>query len=250
MTTRLFHISDVHFGAEDRGALNAVAAAVRDEQPDALVCTGDITQRAKHSEYAAATEWFASLGVPIVLEPGNHDMPYYNLIERFTDPYRRYRALAGKVAASFESEDVVLVPLKSTVRAQPRFPWSDGFVTTRALNETLARLVQLKDETRHVIVTAHHPLLGPTHEDKNPTIGGDKAFAAIAATRAGAIMTGHVHQPFDEPREAGGHGLRMIGAGTLSTRLRHGAPPSYRVLTCEKGVAIQCELRELAPTLR
>ena len=127
MTTRLFHISDVHFGAEDRGALNAVAAAVRDEQPDALVCTGDITQRAKHSEYAAATEWFASLGVPIVLEPGNHDMPYYNLIERFTDPYRRYRALAGKVAASFESEDVVLVPLKSTVRAQPRFPCRSRF---------------------------------------------------------------------------------------------------------------------------
>ena len=87
MTTRMFHISDIHFGVEDRAALAAVEAAVRREKPDALICTGDLTQRAKHSEYAAAAEWFAALGVPVVLEPGNHDMPYYNLIERFTDPY-------------------------------------------------------------------------------------------------------------------------------------------------------------------
>ena len=67
MTTQLFHISDVHFGVEDRTALDAVARAVADERPDALVCTGDLTQRAKHSEYAAAHEWFVSLGVPVVL---------------------------------------------------------------------------------------------------------------------------------------------------------------------------------------
>jgi 3',5'-cyclic AMP phosphodiesterase CpdA len=68
MPTRLFHISDVHFGVEDRAALIAVAEAVAREKPDAVVCTGDLTQRAKHSEYAAAQEWFASLGVPVVLE--------------------------------------------------------------------------------------------------------------------------------------------------------------------------------------
>ena len=68
MTTRLFHISDVHFGVEDRCALEAVEQAVRDEKPDALICTGDLTQRAKHSEYAAAANWFGGLGVPVVLE--------------------------------------------------------------------------------------------------------------------------------------------------------------------------------------
>ena len=95
--TRLFHISDVHFGVEDRAALDAVARAIADERPDALVCTGDLTQRAKHSEYARAAEWFASLGVPVVLEPGNHDMPYYNPWERFTDPFRRYERLRAAV---------------------------------------------------------------------------------------------------------------------------------------------------------
>jgi len=244
MTTRLFHISDVHFGVEDRAALDAVAQAVRAERPDALICTGDLTQRAKHSEYAAAAEWFASLGVPVVLEPGNHDMPYYNMIERFTDPYRRYRRLAAKVAVDFESEDVVLVSLKTTVRFQARFPWSDGVVMRRALEKTLGQLEHLRGDPRQIVVTAHHPLLGPVGES-NPTIGGDRAFAAIAAAGADAILSGHIHQPLDEVREVDGASMRMIGAGTLSTRLRHGAPPSYRLISVSRE-RIESELRELA----
>ncbi|WP_086617841.1 metallophosphoesterase family protein [Erythrobacter tepidarius] len=243
MTTRLFHISDVHFGAEDRAALDAVARAVADERPDAVVCTGDLTQRAKHAEYARAQEWFASLGVPVVLEPGNHDMPYYNPWERFTDPFRRYNRLRAAVQRRFASDDVVLVPLRTTVRAQTRFPWSDGVIRSAALADTLARLEALKGDPRTIIVTAHHPLLAKEDDRANPTIGGDAAFAAIAAAGAHAVMSGHVHVPFDEIRVRDGRALRMIGAGTLSTRLRHGAPASWRVITCEPGGVVSSELR-------
>ncbi len=244
MTTRLFHISDTHFGVEDRDALAEVAAAVARERPDAVICTGDLTQRAKHREYDQAAKWFASLGVPIWLDVGNHDMPYYSPIERFTDPYRRYRRLKERVASDFSSDDVVLVPLKTTVRAQRRFPWSDGVVTRSALGATLDRLAQLKDDPRTVIVTAHHPLLGPRDDGKNPTIGGDRAFAAIAATCADVVISGHIHRPFDETRARGKHFTRMIGAGTLSTRLRNGEPPSYQVLTCGQGGRIEVDLRK------
>ena len=245
MTTRFFHISDVHFGVEDRAAMKAVEDAVAKEQPDAVVCTGDLTQRAKHREFAAAEDWFKSLGVPVVLQAGNHDMPYYDMWERFTDPYRRFRRLNAAAGATFESDDVVLVPLVTTVRAQPRFPWSDGFVRKNPLARTVAALEALRDEQRTKIVYGHHPLLGPAGDKGNPTIGGTKAFEAIAAAGADAIMSGHVHTPFDEVRESGGHSMRMIGAGTLSTRLRHGAPPSYKVLTCERGGVIEVETRAL-----
>lgn len=243
MTTRLFHISDVHFGVEDRAALAVVERAIREERPDAVLCTGDLTQRAKHSEYASAAEWFASLGAPVLLEPGNHDMPYYNPWERFTDPFRRYRALRDKVGGTYESSDVVFVSLLTTVSAQRRFPWSDGVVTRSALQETIEQLEALRDDPRMVIVTAHHPLLGPENNGPNPTIGGDRAFAAVAAAGADAIVSGHVHVPFDEMRELDGHRMRTIGTGTLSTRLRHGAPPSYRVITCDAHNGISTELR-------
>ncbi|MBV7258599.1 metallophosphoesterase family protein [Erythrobacter crassostreae] len=245
MTTRLIHISDVHFGVEDRGALAIVERAIAEEAPDALVCTGDLTQRAKHSEYEAAAKWFGSKSLPVVLDPGNHDMPYYNLWERFTDPYRRYRALKSKVGGVLQSSDVVLVPLKTTVRAQARFPWSDGVVTPAALEQTLRRLASLEGDARTKIVTAHHPLLGPAGARSNPTIGGDRAFAALAEAGAHAVISGHVHVPFDEMRSVNGQTMRMIGAGTLSTRLRHGAPPSFRYITCGPEGQIEAELCEV-----
>ena len=245
MPTRLFHISDVHFGVEDRAALDSVAAAIAAERPDAIVCTGDLTQRAKHSEYAAAREWFASLGVPVVLEPGNHDMPYYNPWERFTDPFRRYNRLRAAVPDGFESPDVVLVPLRTTVRAQTRFPWSDGVVKPAALRQTVDAIAALKavGDPRTIIVIAHHPLLGPEGKPGNPTIGGDAAFAQIAAAGADAVISGHVHVPFDELRTSGGHAMRMIGTGTLSTRLRHETPASWRVIDCAPGGVIETALR-------
>lgn len=252
MTTRLFHISDVHFGIENRAALDAVAGAIAAEKPDLLVCTGDLTQRAKHSEYAAAAEWFGSLGVPVWLDPGNHDMPYYNPIERFSDPFRRYRRLRDAVAVQqFETADLVLLPLCTTVPAQRRWPWSDGVITDDALRQTRGLLEPYRSDDRHVIVTAHHPLHGPKVEGPNATIGGDAAFAVLVDAGADAILSGHIHQPFNEFRGDPARRAQVIGAGTLSRRLRHGAPPSYNVLTCAKGMdEIAVELRELPAVVR
>ena len=97
---RLFHASDLHFGSEDRQALDWFARCVADEQPDAVVITGDLTMRARHREFAAAREWLRSLARPVTVEIGNHDMPYFNLIERFVTPYKRYAAMESMVGQS------------------------------------------------------------------------------------------------------------------------------------------------------
>jgi hypothetical protein len=46
LVTRLFHVSDLHFGREDREAVQWFADTVRAEMPDAVICTGDLTMRA------------------------------------------------------------------------------------------------------------------------------------------------------------------------------------------------------------
>lgn len=239
---RLFHVSDIHFGVEHRDALQWFAEAVRAERPDAVICTGDLTQRATHKQFAQARSFFANLKTPAVLEPGNHDMPYYNLWERFTQPYKRYGALVDAVGVSLELEHLVTIPLKTTVRAQPRFPWSDGYVREEALAETLARLRGLAQDPRFKIVTAHHPLLPAEEASKNPTIGGDHAFAALVDAGTDAIMTGHVHVPFDLQRASGNRSIRMIGAGTLSTRLR-GAEPGYNLISFDPGAGLAVKQR-------
>ena len=246
MPTRLFHISDLHFGVEDRDALGEVSRAIAEEKPDAVLCTGDLTQRAKRGEYDAAEAWFAGLDAPVLLDPGNHDMPYYNMMERLFDPFRRFNRLHSAVAThSFQTEDCIILSLRTTVPFQPRFPWVDGLVTKSALARTVLQLEALKDDVRKKIVTGHHPLLGPETKPGNPTISGERAFAALAAAGAHAVLSGHVHVPFDRLRQIGRRSMRMIGAGTLSTRLRHGAPPSYQVITCD-GPAIVTELRVLS----
>jgi 3',5'-cyclic AMP phosphodiesterase CpdA len=241
--TTLFHMSDMHFGVENPAAVEWFADAVRREMPAAVICTGDLTQRATLEQFAETTSFFQSLPVPVTLEPGNHDMPYYNLWERFTQPFSRYGALVDSIHRPLEFDDLVLVSLTTTVRIQPRFPWSDGFVTRNALAAAVSRLGELKDDPRFKLVTCHHPLVPAQEGRKNPTIGGNKAFAKIAAAGADAVLSGHVHVPFDLTRQSQGAKVRMIGAGTLSTRLR-GAVPSYNVLTYDSQDGLQVERRD------
>ena len=242
-SSRLFHVSDIHFGVEDRAALDWFAADVARDRPDAVVCTGDLTQRATHRQYARAAEWFAALNVPIMLQPGNHDMPYYNLWERFRQPYARYGVLESAVGSEIELRHAVIVPFDNNVRAQLRWPWSDGVVRQRKLAATLARLAALRDDPRPKLVACHHPLLPAEDQRRNPTIRGDMAFAALAEAGASAVLSGHVHRPFDLVRARGNRPLRMIGAGTLSTRLR-GAEPSYNVVTIDAAGAIAVDRRD------
>ena len=244
-TITLFHVSDIHFGVEDRAAHRWFADAVAAERPDAVLCTGDITQRAKYREYAAAQTWLADLGVPVALEPGNHDMPYYNLAERFRTPFKRFDALDKAVGSKPALPLAALVSLRTTVRAQSRFPWSDGIVKPDALDAAMADLRALEGDERMKIVTCHHPLMEGPPGSPNPTIHGDAAFVALARAGADVVLSGHVHNPFDITHEVAGRRLRMIGAGTLSTRIRS-APPSYNVLRLGPGRALEVEVRYLA----
>jgi 3',5'-cyclic AMP phosphodiesterase CpdA len=87
--TLLFHISDIHFGLASDRALDWVVQEIAERRPAAIAITGDLTMRARHREFDAACHWIRSLDVPVTVEVGNHDLPYFNLIERFTTPYKR-----------------------------------------------------------------------------------------------------------------------------------------------------------------
>ena len=244
--TTIFHVSDVHFGAEDPAALGWFADAVRAERPDAIVCTGDLTQRATHGQYADAAAWFASLDAPVMLQPGNHDMPYYNMWERLRTPYKRAGALEDAVGTQLDLDHALIVPFDTNVRVQLRWPWSDGVVKRRKLDAALERLAALAHDPRPKLVACHHPLLPAEDGGKNPTIRGDMAFAELAEAGAAAVLTGHVHVPFDLVRARGNRTMRMIGAGTLSRRLRNGSPPSYNRVAIDAQGMIDVQVRTFA----
>lgn len=238
-----FHISDLHFGREDPAALQWVCDAIAEERPDAVLITGDLTMRARHREFEAACVWIGALGVPVTVEVGNHDLPYFNLWERFTDPYRRYHAIERLLERELDFPGFAVVPLRTTARAQWRWPWVDGWVREPALAQTLAAIDALPEGTR-VLVTAHHPLPEHSPEGRRLTIGGDRAMAELARRKVVAVLSGHVHDPFDLVRQTAAGPLRLIGAGTLSTRLRS-TPASYnRVALSGGAVTVTVRNRE------
>jgi 3',5'-cyclic AMP phosphodiesterase CpdA len=222
---RLFHVSDIHFGAEDRAALDWFAGLVRDEQPEAVVLTGDLTMRARAREFEAAAKWLEGLGRPVTVEVGNHDLPYFNLWARFVTPYRRYRVMERMIERPLDLFGVTIVPLKTTARFQWRLDWSKGHVSDRALQEALA-MIEAAPKGHRIFVACHHPLIEAGTRSRSRTRGGGRALAALAAAGADAVLTGHVHDPFDVVHPSGAGTIRLIGAGTLSERVRE-SPPSF-----------------------
>jgi 3',5'-cyclic AMP phosphodiesterase CpdA len=244
---RLFHFSDIHFGLEDRRALAWVQAAIAYEKPDVVAITGDLTMRARRREFDAACAWINALGAPVTVEVGNHDLPYFNLFERFTAPYRRFRAIEGLIDREIDMPGLAIVPLKTTARAQWRLNWSKGWVTRAALAKTLAAIDALPPGTR-VLVTAHHPLVEVGTRGTALTRGGDRALEALARRQVLAVLTGHVHDAFDLTQDTPGGPVRMIGAGTLSQRIRS-TPPSFNELTINGSeVAVKVRNLEAVPT--
>ncbi len=234
--TRLFHVSDLHFGKADQAALDWFAATVASEKPDAVICTGDLTMRARAREFDAAGRYLEALNVPLTVEPGNHDLPYFNPIDRLFSPYRRYGRVERLVERPLDLKKVMVAPLKTTARFQWRSNWSWGVVSEKALQRTLA-LLESADKDDLKIVACHHPLLDKEGlESVAKTLRGKEALAALVEAGANVILSGHVHDPFDIEHVVAGRTVRTIGAGTLSERLRS-HPPSFNELTVgEDGV--------------
>lgn len=208
-----------------------------------MVVTGDITARARRREFAAAADWFERLGAPVTIEPGNHDLPYFNLAERMATPYARVRALKRRVETPLDLPGAHIVPLKTTARIQPRLNWSKGRVSRRALGEAVAALNALPADEL-ALVASHHPLIEAGTIGTARTRRGGRALAALAAAGADAVLTGHVHDPFEERRDIAGRSICLIGAGTLSERVR-ATPPSFNAIRLT-GSDIEVRVRRMA----
>ena len=247
--TRLFHVSDLHFGREDKEAVAWFAETVRAEMPDAVICTGDLTMRARAREFEAAARYLEAIPVPLTVEPGNHDLPYFNPFDRFFRPYRHFGRVEKAVERPLNLKGVTVVPLKTTARFQWRHNWSWGVVSRGSLSRALA-LLEEADDSHLKIVACHHPLVDKQGlESSGRTHRGREALHALAEAGAHAVLSGHVHDPFDVEHAIAGRTIRKIGAGTLSERTRS-TPPSFNELRIDDGV-LHVELRTLgdAPPL-
>src|SRR3954471_3854812 len=232
--TVLLHISDTHFGTEEPPVVAALQVFARDQKPDAVVLSGDITQRARAAQFAAARRFCDSLGVQRWLTlPGNHDIPLYNVAARLFSPYASYKACFGEeLEPELEFGDVLVIGVNTTRPERHK----DGEVSPAQINRVVKRLHGSRPEQLRVVVT-HQPACVMRPEDEKDRLhGGEAAVQAWARAGADLVLGGHIHLPYvsDLCARAGGatpRALYCIQAGTaLSRRVRHGTPNSVNVI--------------------
>lgn len=231
--TVLLHLSDTHFGTEERPVLEALLRLVRQERPTAVILSGDITQRARAAQFTAAREFCDALHVDHLLTlPGNHDIPLYNLAARLFAPYRGYARVFGRnLEPELDFADVVVIGVNTTRPERHK----DGVVSPRQIRRVSERLRGVPRERLRIVVT-HQPACVMREEDeKNRLHGGHEAVQAWSLAGADLVLGGHIHLPYvtdvcarvkDAPRT-----MFCIQAGTAcSHRVRHNTPNSVNLI--------------------
>lgn len=229
---RVVHVSDLHFGRDRAEVLGPLVATIVSLQPDLVIISGDLTQRATDPQFAAAAAFVASLQRPVLTVPGNHDVPLHNLFLRLFLPWRRYRTWINRDLEPAHSDDEMLVIGVNTVNP---FAWQRGWFRSRAIRKVCAAFTGSTGRRVHIVV-AHHPLDHLPGERKSLMHNAGKGIQRLSECGADMVLSGHLHSwraaPF--PVVAGRLSALQVHAGTsLSNRLR-GEVNDFNLLQVER----------------
>ncbi|MGI8470107.1 MAG: metallophosphoesterase, partial [Pyrinomonadaceae bacterium] len=70
----IVHISDIHFGKIDYAVVKRLKEKICEINPNLVVVSGDLTQRARTEQFVEAKAFLDSLPKPQIVVPGNHDI--------------------------------------------------------------------------------------------------------------------------------------------------------------------------------
>jgi len=233
----ILHASDLHFGAPHRPEAAAALLELAREA-DAVVVSGDLTQRAKAAEYRAAGAFLARLGAngPRVAIPGNHDVPLYRVWERFAAPYRKYRRhiapdLDTVLDAGPAGGGAPLVRFVAMNSSSPRRAIVNGRLSRRQLAFATAafarspagacrilvvhhNLVRVGDEPRRRLGSAPDPRDTPAAgRDPPPLHGAAAVLDRLDEWGVELVLSGHAHFACQAPVGA----ALLVQAGTASS---------------------------------
>ena len=234
--TLLLQISDPHFGTEQPPVVAALLRLANALQPDLVVMSGDITQRARRAQFSAARAFVDAIdaigAAPCVVVPGNHDIPLYNLFARIAHPYANYQRVFGDdLEPVFESAELLVIGVNTT-RAYRR---KDGEISAKQVERVVRRLGDATPLQLRIVVT-HQPVVAARANDIRNLLHGRKhAIERWSQAGVDLILGGHIHLPYVTPLHVAyknlPHRMWAVQAGTaLSSRVRGRVPNSVNVI--------------------
>ena len=190
MQTRVLHVSDLHFGRNDKPeSIEALALLIEDVKPEVVIASGDLTHRGLRSQHEKAAAFLRGLELPLVAIPGNHDIPY-TFPKRFTKPWLEFERLWEDTEPVYRSDTLLVVGLNS-VR-----PWrhQSGRLRPAQLERAREQLMDAADGVLRVVTFHHHLLGAPWRSRKKPVAKRNRVLAGLVDAGADLILAGHIHQ--------------------------------------------------------
>lgn len=230
---RLVQITDLHLHADPEARSRAgipyrqflaVMDAVRQEQPDLVIVTGDISQDESARAYELATEQLNALPCPWHWLPGNHDQ-------------RGLMDIAHPLVEAVECDEWRLLLLDTQLPGQP-----SGALGS---NKLAALVAQLEQSSAPTMVAMHHPPVdvGATWMDAINLQDKADFWAAISGyPQVKIVLFGHAHQAYSQEKALDNFSVAVYGSPATADQflpraeafaVDEASHPGYRVLDIE-----------------
>jgi len=235
---RVLHISDIHFGRSFVEAhvaaaeALAVEAAASEAPLDAIVVSGDLSQRARAVEFRQARELLDRMRkvAPLLVVPGNHDAQWWNAPFGVGDRaavHAMWRAEIGTALdPTLRVPGVSIIGLNSapgvmpwTLTLNPRDLRVKGGLTSEQLADAKHRIDASPAGDLRVLVL-HHNVIRGVLSNRWGLARPLETLDAIAALAPDVVCTGHDHEERAQVTSRPTGDLLVSTANTLSSRAR------------------------------
>jgi 3',5'-cyclic AMP phosphodiesterase CpdA len=237
----LVHLSDLHFGGHaDLAQVEALEALVPTLAANAIVVSGDLTQRARHGEFQRALVFVQRLREhsPTLVIPGNHDIEWWKSplgIRGTRVKYRKYLQYFGDLRPVLEIPGAIIAgALSSFGVAVGSLTWNlrdvavKGHLPRSETNRVRALFARAPAEAARVLVI-HHNILPGALSRRMGLAWWRSAQRRLVQTGVDVVLCGHDHQ------EGAGQvdSVAVSTAGTHSFRSRRGRASVFNVVRIE-----------------
>lgn len=228
------HLSDLHFGRVDPALLVPLGRSVLAARPDVVVVSGDLTQRAKPAEFRDARRFLQTLPGRVLVVPGNHDVPLYNVFQRFFQPLDKYRRYISEDLEPTYVDDEIAVVGVNTARSSV---FKGGRINEQQIERVRGKLCALDPRITKIVFT-HHPFDLPEGHDGRHLVGRARlAMKAFASCGADLLLAGHLHSSHTghtaDRYKIDGYAALVVQAGTATSTRGRGEANSFNVLSIE-----------------